>query len=396
MSESFSDLITDALSERLNAHLLRSRRTLKHLDATHVLLDGKRLTNFASNNYLGLTHHPKMLAPMTCAAGAGAAGLISGYTHHHQRAEDAIAQWKQTEAALLMPSGYQANLAAIQTLHAVAESRGKAIRFILDKLAHASLIDAIRQTGATMRVFAHNDLTKLERLLEKREPSGVDVVVTESIFSMDGDAADLRGICQLKSRHDFVLLVDEAHGSGVYGPAGSGLVSELGLRDVVDIGIVTLSKALGVSGGAVCASRQFIDAVLNFGRAYIYSTAVSPWVATGAMRAIEILRDEPDRQARLRRISTRVRRSLAESGIAIPPGDSPIIPILMSDESAALEAAHRLESTGLLILAVRPPTIPRGTSRLRVTLSCEHTDDEIAHLVNSIQNHEGRKVTASR
>lgn len=392
MSDTFPDLIDAALDERRDAHLLRSRRILEHFDATHVLRDGKRLVNFASNNYLGLTHHPKMLAPFDCAVGAGAAGLISGYTDLHHRAENAIAQWKQTEAALLMPSGYQANLAAIQTLHAISKSQDKPVRFLLDKLIHASLIDAVRQTGAAMRVFAHNDLSKLQRLLDKRDAGTMDMVVTESIYSMDGDAADLRGIASLKSQHDFVWLVDEAHGSGVYGPNGAGVVAEMGLRHAVDISIVTLSKALGASGGAVCASRRMIDAVLNFGRAYIYSTAVSPVTAICAMRAIEIMQNEPQRQQRLREISMRLREGLAASGVAVGSGDSPIIPILLEDENAAIQASQKLEERGLLILAVRPPTVPRGSSRLRITLCCEHTDEEIDHLIKSLAQMVGSSV----
>ncbi len=379
------DLIAASLDERRGQHLFRSRRVVTPIDATHVELDGRRLVNFASNNYLGLTHHPRMLDVPISASGAGAAGLITGHTPDHAAAERDIARWKQTDAAVLMPSGYQANLAAIQTLAGVAEARGKPIRFIADKLVHASLIDAIRQTGATLRVFPHNGIDKLERLLGVADPGEMQVVVTESIFSMDGDAADLRAIALLKQKHDFALVVDEAHGSGVYGPAGAGLVAELGLRDAVDVGIVTLSKALGVSGGAICASRSFIDAVLNFGRAYIYSTAVSPYVARLVSRAIQILHDEPDHQSRLRDLSRRVRHALA-GRFAIPPGDdSPIIPIARSDESRALAEAADLENAGLLVLAIRPPTVQRGTSRLRLTLSSQHSDAEIERLIEAVK-----------
>lgn len=381
-----SDLIHATLAERSAQHLLRSRRVMTHLDAVRVRIGDRTLVNFSSNDYLGLTHHPRMLQVLRDldAAGAGAAGLISGYTDHHARAEQAIALWKQTDAALLMPSGYQANVAAIQTLAGVAEARGKSVRFLVDKLIHASLIDAIRLTQSPMRVFPHCSLgkggvDKLARLLEEAPEDELQVVVTESIFSMDGDAADLRAIAALKQRHDFVLLVDEAHGSGVYGEHGAGLVSELGLRDAVDVSVVTLSKALGLSGGAVCASRAFIDACLNFGRAYIYTTSVSPVIASLATEAIAILHDEPERQARVRANAARVRTAL---GMA---GDSPIIPIVLQDESSALARASELEKEGLLVLAVRPPTVPKGTSRLRLTVSSEHTDEQLSHLLSCLQ-----------
>jgi len=377
------DLIDAALSERREQHLLRVRRIVTPISATHVELEGVRLVNFASNNYLGLTHHPRMLDVPLDATGAGAAGLITGHTPDHASAETAIASWKQTESAILLPSGYQANLAAIQTLSAVAESQGKSIRFIADKLAHASLIDAIRQTGATLRVFPHNGIDKLERLLAESEPDEMQVVVTESIFSMDGDAADLHAIASLKQKHGFVLLVDEAHGSGVYGPAGSGLVAELGLRDAVDVSIVTLSKALGVSGGAVCASKRFIDAVLNFGRAYIYSTAISPYVARLVSRAIQILQTEPQHQSRVRSLARRVRSELS-ARFDLPAADSPIVPIVLSHESRAIEEAKRLQEAGMLVLPVRPPTVPKGTSRLRITLCSDHSDAEVGKLVESV------------
>ncbi|MBC7783378.1 MAG: 8-amino-7-oxononanoate synthase [Burkholderiales bacterium] len=379
-------LIDNVLDLRREAHLLRSRRVFTPIDSTHVLFDGRRLTNFCSNDYLGLTHHPRMLAAIreVYQAGAGAAGLISGHSPMHASAEAAIAKWKQTEAALLMPSGYQANLAAIQTLHAIAVSGGRAIRFIVDKLAHASLIDAIRQTAAPMRVYPHNGVDKLARLLNDAPADELQVVVTESIFSMDGDAADLPAIVALKNRREFVLVVDEAHGSGVYGPGGSGLVAELGLREGVDISIITLSKTLGIAGGAICASRRLIDAVLNLGRAYIYSTAISPIIARLATEAIAILHDEPQRQIRIREIARRVRAELNNKGVSIPPGDSPIIPVRMDTEERAIIEAERLADRGMLIMPVRPPTVPRGTSRLRVTLSSQHTDADVSKLIAAL------------
>ena len=232
--------------------------------------------------------------------GSGAAPLISGYGAVHESAENAIARWKKTESAILLPSGYQANLAAIQTCAAIG-NLGGGVRFLVDKLAHASLIDAIRSTGETIRIFPHRHVAKLRRLLDEAEEGQLQVVVTESIFSMDGDAADLAAICELRKQYGFLLLLDEAHATGVYGQAGAGLADELGLHQCIDVSILTLSKALGGIGGAVCASKNFCDAMMNYGRAYLFSTGVPPSVAAAAEAAIQVLIDEPGRQARLRK-----------------------------------------------------------------------------------------------
>lgn len=378
-----------ALEKRKHAHQFRQRRTVEPLDATHVRIDGKTFVNFASNNYVGLTHHPRLIEASSAATlrhgtGAGAAALITGYTPEHAAAEQAIAAWKGTERAVLLPSGYQANQAAIQTVAGVAEGSGRGVRFLLDKLAHASLIDAVRATGAPFRVFPHNHLPKLERLLAEADPAEMQVVVTESIFSMDGDAADLAGLADLKRRHPFVLLLDEAHASGVYGPAGAGLASEIGLSTLADLTTVTLSKALGSLGGAVCCSAAWGDALVNFGRASIYTTNVPPSLAATARAAIEVLRDEPQHQARVRSLARHVRSEIASLGFGIPSGDSPIIPLVLGEEALAVAAAERLREGGLLAVAVRPPTVPPGTSRLRITLSGAHSDEEIALLLATL------------
>src|SRR4051812_6167694 len=227
-----------------------------------------------------------MRAAQSHGAGAGAAPLISGYTDLHASAERALARWKGTESAVLLPSGYQANLAAVQALAAIGERSGRPVHFLLDKLVHASLIDAVRETRAEFRIVQHQGVEKIERLLLEGAGERTQVVVTESIFSMDGDAADLSGLAALKAKCPFVLLLDEAHGTGVYGPSGAGLAAERGLGDAVDVTIVTLSKAMGSGGGAVCASSAFCEAVVNFGRAYIFSTPLPPAPAAAAGAAI--------------------------------------------------------------------------------------------------------------
>lgn len=384
------DFLIQSLSDLDARHLRRSRRTVRVLSSTRVEIDGREYVNFASNNYLGLTHHPAVLAAATEAlrtsgSGSGAAPLVTGHTTSHAELERTLADWKGTEDAVLLPSGYQANHAAIGAIAGAAHAAGRGVRFLLDKLAHASLIDAVKATEIPFRVFPHNGIPKLARLLEEAEPNQLQVVLTESIFSMDGDAADLPGIAALKARHPFILLLDEAHATGVYAPDGSGLAAELRLRSSVDLTLVTLSKALGNLGGAICASKSWCDAILNFGRAYLFSTSLPPHVAAASTAAIHAARTEPDRRTRVRHLARHVRDALRSAGHQIPEGDSPIIPILLGEESAALAASTRLRDQGLLVPAIRPPTVPRGTSRLRLTLSCDHTDEEIARLVSSLK-----------
>jgi 8-amino-7-oxononanoate synthase len=379
--DSLHDLFDLTLTRRERDQLLRRRRAVRPIDSVHVEIDGVRYVNFSSNNYLGLTHHPRVIAAVQSAAtefgvGAAASPLITGYTSAHASAETALAKWKGTEAAVVLPSGYQANQAAVQTLAAVAEASDRSVRFLLDRLAHASLIDAVRDTRLPFRVFPHNDHDKLQRLLGRREDDALDVVVTESIFSMDGDAAPLRELAALKRAHGFFFLLDEAHGSGVYGEHGAGYAAELGVSDVADACVVTLSKALGVAGGAICASKEFCEAVVNFGRAYLYSTSVPPTTAAACEAALAVMRDEPQRQQRVRALARRVRGAMGLQG----DGDSPIVPIVLRSESAAVDAAERLREKGMLVLPIRPPTVPRGTSRLRVTLSCDHSDEEVGRL----------------
>ncbi len=258
------------------------------------------------------------------------------------------------------------------------------MRFLVDKLAHASLLDAIRATDAPWRIFPHNGMGKLQRFLDEADPKQLQIVVTESIFSMDGDAADLKLLAEMKHARPFVLLLDEAHASGVYGPNGSGLAAEYGLTDAVDIFVVTFSKAAGCVGGAICASKDFCQTAVNLGRAYIFSTNIPPAIAAGIEAAISVMRDEPERQQRVRLLARKLREQLREKGKVLPEGDSPIVPIIVGEESAALDLAKKLLKNNLLVGAVRPPTVPRGTSRLRLTLSCEHTEEEIDRLVQIV------------
>lgn len=379
-------LLADQLGQRQQANLLRRPVLAHHLDATLVEIDDRLYVQFCGNDYLGLSFHPQIIAAMASVhqAGATASALITGLSPEVVAAQNAIAKWKSAESACLLPSGYQANHAAVQTLAAVAKQSLGGGRFLIDKLIHASLLDAIGGSGLPFRVFQHNGMAKLKRLLSESPADQLQIVITESIFSMDGDAADLPAMVALKESHDFVLLLDEAHGSGVYGPNGAGYAAELGLTAAVDVSVVTLSKALGCMGGAVCSNADFCQAVANFGRAYVYSTGVAPSIAASVTAALDVLQHEPHRRQRVRTLAKHVRQSLRLAGCNLPPGDSPIIPIILGSEDVALTAAAQLREAGILVAAVRPPTVPRGSSRLRVTLCSEHTDEQIGLLCNQM------------
>lgn len=389
---SFDHLANRYLDARRSSNLLRSRRTFEPIDATHVrdTLTGRTLVAFCTNDYLGLASHPRVVAAMRDASsvGSGAAPLISGRSLAHAELERVLAEWKGVDDAVLLPSGYQANVAALQAVAGVIESAERRPRFLLDKLAHASLIDAARLVAGSrdsLRVFPHNDLEKLDRLLAERDADQHDVIVTESVFSMDGDEALLREIVELKRKHGATLVLDEAHATGLFGPSGAGLASELGVSRDVDVGIATLSKALGASGGAVYGSRAVVESVVNAGRAYLFSTATPPLLARAACEAIAIAREEPERRARALANARRLRDALTSRRQRVRSSDrSPIIPIELGDERAALDAARSLEEQGFLVVAVRPPTVPRGTSRLRVTVSSEHTAEQIDALCDAI------------
>jgi len=363
------------------------RRALRAVDA--------RLLNFAANDYLDLSHHPALIeaarqATARHGTGAGASRLVTGTDSAVLALEAQLAAWKEKEAALVFSSGYAASLGTIPALV------GKGDTVILDKLAHASLIDAARLSGATVRTFPHNDLGRLENLLAKIFPAKTRIlIVTESIFSMDGDAAPLLELVELKDRFGAWLLVDEAHATGLYGATGAGLVAEAGLSPRVEIVMGTLSKALGSVGGYIAGSRTLIDWLVNRARSFIYSTALPPGVIAASHAAVQLARS-PEGAAlrdRLRQNIAHFHAGLpaawknhasevaAASGVPVPSGGpsllSPIQPLICGEASAALKLAATLREAGFLIPAIRYPTVPRHAARLRITLSAAHADKDI-------------------
>lgn len=350
---------------------------LRGLDEAHlrrrlrVTSPQSDLLNFSSNDYLGLSQHEGVKAALVegavhYGAGSGASRLVTGTHGPHEALEQALADFKQTEAALTFGSGYAAALGAITALIGAADT------VILDKLSHASLIDAARLSGAKLRVFPHNHIGRLESLLRHCTAASRRVlVVTESVFSMDGDTAPLAEIVALKERYGAWLLVDEAHAIGVLGPQGRGVAAELGVAERVDIHLGTLSKAVGLAGGYIAAKREVIDLLINRARSFIYTTAPPPMMAHAALTALRILSGEEGDILR-ERLHGHIRTLRSGLGAALDAPLTAIHPHIVGDEALALALADKLREHGFVIPAIRYPTVPRGSARLRITLSACH------------------------
>ena len=373
------------LDELREQGLWRELRPLDAVDGATVRAEGREWINFSSNDYLGLAHSAEMQSALAdgiarYGAGSGASRLVCGTHRAHARLEEALADFKGTEAALTFSSGFAVALGTIPALVGAGDT------IILDKLCHASLVDAARLSGATIRVFPHNHLEKLERLLQTAK--GRVLVVTESIFSMDGDAAPLREIAELKSKHGAWLLVDEAHAVGVLGPQGRGLAAELGVEKQVDLHLGTLSKAFGLSGGYLAASRQVVDLLINRARSFIYSTAPPVHLAHALGVILGLIRSERGDALR-RQVISHARQTqllLSDIGIASPPAEGAILPVILGEASHAMEVSTCLREAGFLIPCIRYPTVARGSARLRITVSALHSAAQITALGNALRN----------
>jgi 8-amino-7-oxononanoate synthase len=393
-------MVNDIFAAQLEA--LRTRSLDRHLreissaQGPIVDLPGTQLINFSSNDYLGLANDPRLRDAAIAAmkefgVGAGASRLISGTQSPHLQLESALAKWKGTEAALTFSSGYATALGTIPAL----VSKGDVV--VLDKLCHASLIDGTKLSGALIRVFPHNHLGKLESHLQwsrREHPRKRILIVTESVFSMDGDLAPLREIIDLKKQFGALLLLDEAHAVGVLGSNGRGLAAAENLNDDVDVQMGTLSKALGVSGGYICGSRTLIDWLINRARSFIYSTAPPPSVAGAARAAVDFLASsegEKRRELLWRNIDI-VREALSLKA------ESAIVPWIIGDEKAAVQMAASLRAEGFFVPAIRYPTVAKASARLRMTVTAAHTEDQIRALcaaIAKIRRDENRKpITA--
>jgi 8-amino-7-oxononanoate synthase len=388
------ELFEEQLQALRARSLHRKMREIGSAQGPEVQIVGRQLINFSSNDYLGLAADPILRKAAIAAieefgVGTGASRLISGTQSPHLALESALARWKRLPAALCFSSGYAA---AVGTLPAIASKHDV---IILDKFCHSSLIDGARLSGATLRVFPHNHLGKLESHLEwaRREyPEARVVIVTESVFSMDGDRAPLRELVDLKNRFKAFLLLDEAHAIGVLGQHGRCLAAELGLENEIDAQLGTLSKSLGVSGGYVCGSRDLIDWLVNRARAFIFTTAPPAALAAAAGAAIHFLISEEGeaRRKMLWRRIVQLRKLLPSGKDEFGKPGAAIIPWIVGGEQRALNLARGLRQEGFFVPAIRYPTVAEGAARLRISISASHTALQIASLGDAIQRLSGQ------
>lgn len=381
--------LTEPFEDELNAvkadGRLRAMRTMDSPQGRLIRLNGRDFINFSSNDYLGLSNHPAIKkAVHDCVekygCGAGASRLISGNMTPHVEFEEKVAAFLGKPSALLFTSGYSANVGTLTAL------LGKGDTVYLDRLCHASIVDGARFSGAKLERFIHNDPESLEKHLVKNASShGVKLVVTEGLFSMDGDRAPLKGIAETAKRHGALLMVDDAHGVGVFGPGGRGTIHEAGVADMVDIHVITLGKALGGAGGVVAGSRKLVEGLVNFARSFIYSTALPPATASAGMAAIGIVesQDGETRRMRLKRNIGAVISRLGKKCYNAKSG-SQIIPVILDKEYLITAAAGLLER-GIFVPAIKHPTVPRGAERFRVSLTSEHDESDILTLMSAFE-----------
>lgn len=345
---------------------------------------GRPLLNFGSNDYLGLAADPRVIAAAAETAqregwGAGASPLVTGWSEAHQRLATDLAQFENVEAVALFPSGFAANLGSIAAL------TGPEDAVYLDRLNHACLIDGTRLAGARLRVYPHNDAARLKAILERdRGRFRRSLIATDGVFSMDGDLAPLAELATLAEEFGTMLLVDEAHGTGVFGPNGRGSAAACGVADRVTVRVGTLSKALGSIGGFVAGSQRLIDWLVNRARSLVYSTALPPAAAAAAAQALAISQAEPWRRERVHATGARLREALAASGFDLGASTGPIVPVVIGEPEPTLRLASRLRDQGLLVPAIRPPTVPEGTARLRISLCAAHEDDDLERLIKAM------------
>jgi 8-amino-7-oxononanoate synthase len=380
--------LDNQLAELQARSLHRQLREITSPPGTEMEFAGEKLANFSSNDYLGLAGEPFLREAAKRAidaygVGSGASRLVCGTFSPHVQLEEKLAEFKGTSAALTFSSGYAASVGTLGAL------LGSDDVVILDKLCHASLIDGARLCGAHVRVFPHHHLGKLESHLQwarEHHPDARVLVVTEAVFSMDGDLAPLAEIVEIKQRYDALLMVDEAHATGVIGSHGNGLICALGLGKQVEIHLGTMSKSLGVSGGFICGSRKLIDLLINRARSFIYSTAPPPALAAAASASLDFLSSAEGEKRRMKlwKNLRQLEHELPPAQLAKRKVESAIFPIILGEEEAALSAARTLRRRGFFIPAIRYPTVAKGAARLRVTVSANHTAPQITALCGAL------------
>ncbi|AOH56740.1 8-amino-7-oxononanoate synthase [Peribacillus muralis] len=371
-----------ALKEKGLYRKLRSVETLN--DDGQALVNGQKMLMFASNNYLGLAQDQRVIEASIQATerfGAGSTGsrLTTGHSIIHEALEGKLAQFKQTEAAIVLNTGYMANMAVLTTIV------GEGDLILSDAGNHASIIDGCRLSRAKTVIYSHADLDDLELKLQGHQGFKKTLIVTDGVFSMDGDIAPLPGIVNLAKRYGALIMMDDAHATGVLGKDGRGTSEHFGLKGKVDIEMGTLSKAIGVEGGFVAGSRSLIDYLLNKARPFIFSTALSPGVVAGASAAVDIIMTEPERRVRLQNMSRHLYEELTSLGYTVTGGETPILGIICGKPEQATLLSKELHKHGIYAPAIRPPTVPDGTSRIRLTLMSQHRERHIDHVISAFK-----------
>jgi 8-amino-7-oxononanoate synthase len=383
------DFIQAELAAIREAGLYRRLRRVENEQGPTLILDGREVINFSSNNYLGLANHPALAEAAKKAidlygCGSGASRLISGNMALHEELESRLAAFKGTEAALVFNSGFQANTGILSTL------TGEGDVIFSDALNHASVIDGCRLSRAKTFVYAHGDLDRLESALKQAGGARRRLIVTETIFSMDGDEAPLAGIVDLAEEYGAMVMVDEAHATGVFGPNGAGVVAKLGLGDRVAVQMGTLGKALGGFGAYVAGSRALRELLINRCRSFIYTTSLPPAVTAMAIAAIDLVEREAERREALWRNCQALKEGLSGLGFFLAESQSPILPLVIGDPALCMKFSERLLDHGVFAQGIRPPTVPPGTSRLRITVMATHTREQLDRALKAFEEAKDR------
>jgi len=373
------------LNLRREEHLYRTRLNVASGCSSTLSVEGRSLINFCSNDYLGLAGHPDIGLALKQAAdvygtGSGASHLVSGHSVVHHKLEEQLAEYTGRPRALLFSTGYMANIGAINALI------GRRDLVLQDQLNHASLLDGGRLSQADFQRYKHVDMASLEQRLEQSSAER-KLIVTDGVFSMDGNLAPLREISRLAEKHSAWLMVDDAHGVGVLGQQGGGLVEELNMTvGQVPVLVGTLGKSFGTFGAFVAGSEALIETLIQFSRSYIYTTALPPAIAAATLASLKIVREESWRRDRLVQLVARFRRGAQQIGLQLAESNTPIQPVLINNDEKVMQVGQQLRAAGFLVGAIRPPTVPVGTGRLRITFSANHSEEQVDQLVAALDS----------
>ena len=373
------------LNLRREEHLYRTRLNVASGCSSTLSVEGRSLINFCSNDYLGLASHPDIVKALKHAAdlygtGSGASHLVSGHSVVHQKLEEQLAEYTGRPRALLFSTGYMANIGAINALI------GRRDLVLQDQLNHASLLDGGRLSQADFKRYKHVDMASLEQRLEQSSAER-KLIVTDGVFSMDGNLAPLREISSLAKKHSAWLMVDDAHGVGVLGQQGGGLVEELNMSvEQVPVLVGTLGKSFGTFGAFVAGSEALIETLIQYSRSYIYTTALPPAIAAATIASLKIVREETWRRDKLGLLIARFRSGAEQIGLQLAESNTPIQPVLINDDEKVMHVGQKLRAAGFLVGAIRPPTVPVGTGRLRITFSADHSEEQVDQLVAALDS----------